>query len=65
MLHTQIRVLSLQVAELERSIHISRASMPDISGIDKEVAALKAGLLKVGCAYAHVFLGVNAGGRGG
>lgn len=42
----QIRVLRLEMAELERSLHATRVSMPDVEGIDTEVAALKADLYK-------------------
>jgi len=43
----QTRVLALQVAELEGSIHMSKASMPDLPGIDRDIAILKADLLRV------------------
>lgn len=43
----QMRVLTLQISELERSIHTSRASMPDLPGIDRDIAILKADLLRV------------------
>lgn len=43
----QMRVLELQVSELERSIYTSRASMPDLPGIDRDIATLKADLLRV------------------
>jgi hypothetical protein len=44
----QTRVLRLQVAELERSIHALNTAMPDLPAIDRDIAALKADLLKVG-----------------
>jgi hypothetical protein len=43
----QVRVLRLQVAELERSIHALNTAMPDLPAIDRDIAALKADLLKV------------------
>lgn len=43
----QMRVLALQISELERSIHTSKVSMPDLPGIDKDIAILKADLLRV------------------
>lgn len=43
----QMRVLQLQVSELERSIHTSKVSMPDLPGIDRDIAILKADLLRV------------------
>lgn len=43
----QMRVLALQVAELERSVHSSKVSMPDLPGIDRDIAILRADLLRV------------------
>lgn len=43
----QLRVLTLQISELERSIHTSKVSMPDLPGIDRDIASLKADLLRV------------------
>jgi hypothetical protein len=42
-----MRVLALQVSELERSIHTSKLFMPDLPGIDRDIAILKADLLRV------------------
>eukprot|EP00775_Hariotina_reticulata_P013164 gene13164-13294_t len=42
----EIRVLQLQVAELQRSIHTAKSAMPDLPAIDRDIAALKADLLK-------------------
>ncbi|WIA38855.1 hypothetical protein OEZ86_002132 [Tetradesmus obliquus] len=42
----ETRVLRLQVAELERSIHALNTAMPDLPAIDRDIAALKADLLK-------------------
>lgn len=47
LLPLQTRVLRLQVAELERSIHALNTAMPDLPAIDRDIAALKADLLKV------------------
>lgn len=43
----QMRVLTLQISELERSIHTSKISLPDLPGIDRDIASLKADLLRV------------------
>lgn len=40
-------MLTLQISELERSIHTSKVSMPDLPGIDRDIASLKADLLRV------------------
>jgi hypothetical protein len=42
-----MRVLTLQIAELERSIHTSKVAMPDLPGIDRDIAILRADLLRV------------------
>ncbi|KAI8466714.1 MAG: coiled-coil flagellar protein, move backward only 2 [Monoraphidium minutum] len=42
---SEVRALQLQVAELERSVAATRRALPDVDGVDAEVAALKAGLL--------------------
>ncbi|KAF6250573.1 hypothetical protein COO60DRAFT_1681477 [Scenedesmus sp. NREL 46B-D3] len=43
----ETRVLQLQVAELQRSMHALNTAMPDLPAVDRDIAALKAGLLKV------------------
>eukprot|EP00879_Flechtneria_rotunda_P014131 GHRR01014763.1.p1 GENE.GHRR01014763.1~~GHRR01014763.1.p1 ORF type:complete len:341 (+),score=135.80 GHRR01014763.1:2597-3619(+) len=43
----ELRVLRLQVAELERSLHITRTSIPDVPAIDRDVAELKADLYRM------------------
>lgn len=42
----QMRVLHLEISELERALHATRVSMPDVEGIDRDIAALKADLYK-------------------
>jgi hypothetical protein len=39
----ELRVLGLQLGELQRSIAAARASLPDTTGVDKTVAEIKAG----------------------
>lgn len=40
-LDNHVRVLNLEIAELERSIQATRRSMPEMSTIDEEVAKLR------------------------
>lgn len=37
----ELRVLGLQLGELQRTIAATRASLPDTTGVDKSVAELK------------------------
>jgi hypothetical protein len=46
----EIRVLQLEVAELARSITATKGSLPNVEGIDQEVAALKVNL-QMNCTY--------------
>lgn len=40
----QNQILKLQVAELERTVAATRRALPDVDGIDAEVAELKVGV---------------------
>jgi len=54
-----MRVLDLQVAELQRSIHTAKSAMLDLPAIDRDIAALKADLLRVRSSAATVAVQVQ------